>query len=50
MEIDVIYVCRPQVERWSEELLRRYCDSLETAKKELERRGLLNNTNKKHAP
>ena len=48
IEIDVLYVVRPQVEKWSEELLRMYCDILKSAKKELERRGLSSNTNKNH--
>ena len=38
--IDAIYVCRPQVERWSDELLERYAPSLESAQWELEKRRL----------
>lgn len=36
--IDVLYICRPQVEKWTIEELERYAPSLEAAKLELERR------------
>jgi len=37
-KIDVLYICRPQVEKWSIELLEKYQDSLPSIKAELERR------------
>jgi len=36
--LDIIYITRPQVERWPEELLRRYAPSMRAAKIELEQR------------
>lgn len=38
LKIDAIYISRPQVERWSDELLEKYKDSLPAAKQELEKR------------
>lgn len=37
-KIDVLYVCRFQVERWTNELLERYSDSMPAAREELEKR------------
>ena len=36
--IDVLYISRPQVEKWDIELLKRYAPLLEVAKIELEKR------------
>ena len=43
--IDVLYISRPQVEKWDIELLKRYAPSLEVAKIELEKRQLKENKN-----
>jgi len=37
-DIDVVYVIRPQVERWTIKELEMYSDSLPSAKEELEKR------------
>lgn len=39
--IDVIYICRPQVERWDIGLLEKYAPSLEAAREKLKRRKIL---------
>lgn len=44
--VDAIYICRPQVERWPNELLERYSASLESARQELEKRKLVMEENK----
>ena len=37
-KVDILYICRPQVERWPIELLEKYAPSLEAAKRELVKR------------